>query len=138
MFMPLFAADYPANAEFFCQILLEVASFDAIPADEINSEVWSDSLEPSDPAAENDIGKLENLGYDSPNVLLNLTSPLIMLILSMVTFLALLLLSFIYCCCNWCERQRGWFQGALLWNVPIAFLIESYSVIAICCMLNMM
>ena len=69
MFMPLFAADYPANAEFFCQMLLEVASFDAIPAEEINSDIWSDSLEPSDPTTENDIGKFENLGYDSPYLL---------------------------------------------------------------------
>ena len=45
MFMPLFDAKYPANAEYFCQMLLEVASFDAIPADEINNGMWQQELE---------------------------------------------------------------------------------------------
>lgn len=42
--MPLFDAKYPANAEYFCKMMLEVASFDAVPADEINAEIWKDDL----------------------------------------------------------------------------------------------
>ena len=62
MFMPLFASNYPANAEIFCVMLLEVAAFDAIPAEEINEAIWSDSLDTYEEG--NDIGRFESLGFD--------------------------------------------------------------------------
>ena len=102
--MPLFAASYPANAEFFSQMLLEVAAFDAIPAEEINSHIWNDALEPSNPEIDNDIGNFEKLGYQGPYVLLNLTSTLIMLLLALFVLLAILLPSLISCCCKCCRN----------------------------------
>ena len=60
-----------------------------------------------------------------------------MLLLSLIVLLALLLLSLICCCCKCCRKQRSNFCGALLWNFPIAFLAESFSVVSICCVLNM-
>lgn len=118
-------------------MLLEVASFDAIPAEDINSYLWEDALLPEDPTVEQDIGKFEDLGYDGPFVLINLTSPLLIFSLSLVILLALLILSIKYCCCKCCKKHRGTFYGTLFWNLPIAFVAESFSVIAICCMLNM-
>ena len=110
MFMPLLAASYPANVEFFCQMLLEVAAFDAIPAEDINVYIWEDSLQPDgDADAEQDIGKFEDLGYDGPYVLVNLTSSLIMLILSLVVFVVLLLVTLIYCCCYCCRQRKSYY-----------------------------
>ena len=45
MFMPLFDVAYPANADTFWRMLLEVAAFDALPASEINTEIWQETLE---------------------------------------------------------------------------------------------
>ena len=136
MFMPLFAALYPANAEFFCKMLLEVASFDAIPADTINDAIWSDALELSE-ETEVDIGKSENLGFDGPNGLPNLTSSLVMFTMFMVFYSISLCISSASCC-FWClQRKRRECHGIVFWNFPISFLMGSYSVISICCLINL-
>ena len=118
-------------------MLLEVASYDAIPADDINFALWDDALQPEEQEEEYDIGKFEDLGYDGPYVLTNLTSSLVILLVSLIGLLALIILSMEFCCCKCCGKLRGSFYGVMFWNFPIRFLKESFSVIAICCMLNM-
>ena len=136
MFMPLFAVLYPANAEFFCKLLLEVASYDAIPADTINAAIWSDVLEPSE-GAEVDIGKFESLGFDGPYGLPNLTSTVVMFTMFILFYSILLCIGSASCCFSWLQRKRSNIDGILRWTFPIGFLMDSYSVISICCLLNL-
>ena len=56
---------------------MQVAAFDAIDTGPLNESVWGDSLSKSED--ENDIGRIENLGFDGPYSLKNLASTLIML-----------------------------------------------------------
>lgn len=133
MFMPLFSVVYPANAEFYCKMLLEVASFDALPAEEINSEVWHDSLQTEDDS----IGKFESLGYDGPFMVSNLITMQIMLgftlIFNLIFIAATVTLGRFS---KFCKSRVARAKGLVLWRMPHGFLIESYSVITICCILN--
>ena len=54
--MPLYDVSYPANAEYFCQMLLEVAAFDAIPSERINLSIWKDKLKHKG-GSDDEIGK---------------------------------------------------------------------------------
>lgn len=133
MFMPLFNVVYPANAQFYCRLLLEVASYDAIPSEEINGGIWQKSLENGD-----DIGKFESLGYDGPFIVANLTSTLIMLSLAVLSNIVLFALTFMTCKFrDKLKSCRPSIRGNLFWRLPNGFLIESYSVLTICCVLNL-
>ena len=110
MFMPLFASNYPANAHIFCTMLLEVAAFDAIPAEQINEAIWTDSLETYGDE-DVDIGRFESLGFDGQNFLPNMTSTLIMQSLAIFHTLMLLLMSYICTCADIFKRKRGQYLG---------------------------
>ena len=135
MFMPLFDVAYSANAEYFCQMLLEVAAFDAIPSERINQYLWNNSLQ-----LNNDfegLGKFENLGYDGPFILANLTSTLVMLSTMITIYAILFMLSYAKCCCIKFKKNKKSFLGEIFWNQPIKFMTDSFSVISICCILNL-
>lgn len=138
MFMPLFKVTYQPVAEAFCNILLQVAAFEAIDAEPINDVVWGDSSSKSvESESTARIGRFENLGYEGPNSIPNLASTLIMLSILLSLLMPLVYLSRKKKCCTVVQSKRGELQGMLNWNMPIAFLLNSYSVCSICCLLNL-
>lgn len=132
--MPLFSVNYPALAETFCNMLLQVAAFEAINTEKINERVWGTKLAEFDENA--DIGRFANLGYNGPSIMPNLASTLIMFSLTLLVPLAPICLSSCMLCCDCLSIDKSYFLGQLMWNLPIAFLINTYSVLAICSLLN--
>lgn len=139
IFMPLFEADYPANARIFCDLLLEVASFDIIPLEEINASVWGEVDSYSQDAEEGDslMAKIESLGYDGTWLLLNIGSTLIYFGLHTICLVTLVLASSIkHKCCHCLHKRQSSIQGMLFWTWPIQFVNDAYSVLALCTCLN--
>ena len=135
IFLPLYATNYPANAQVFCKMLLEAVAFEMLPADDINERIWGDTLDnydDNDHEDSDDMGKFESLGFDGHYVLPNLTSTLTMLLVTIVANVFLLLTSFCYCF----RAKKSKFIGRLFWNTPIRFLMDSYGVVAISCIFN--
>ena len=83
------------------------------------------------------MGKFESLGFDSPFVFQNLTTTLFMFLLSLAFFTLIFLLSGSSCCFLCVQRIRSHLRGMLSWKFPIGFLMDSYSVVAIACLLNL-
>lgn len=106
MIFPLLRVSYPANAEYFCAILLQIFSFDAIDTEEINKSIWQDELQQTE---QSDIGKFESLGYETSSILTNLASTIMMLTIKVVIAVALLVTSKIHCCFNSLQRRRKQF-----------------------------
>lgn len=117
-------------------MLLEVAAFEAIDTKVINEGIWGSSLSAKE-GDEFEIGRVENLGYDGPYVLPNLGPTLIMLSIKVLILLALLEMSKSKRCFVCIKRNKDVYRGSLTWNMPINFLIDSYSVLAICTLLNL-
>ena len=135
--MPLFNVAQPANAEAMFKILLYIAAFDMVPSE----LVYKDMLEALKNESRHDelTGKVESLGFESTWLIPNLGSILFFVGLFVLVLLVLLLFSKVPCCCY---KTTGTLefgmqtQGMLFWNMPIGFLKSSYSVISICCLLN--
>lgn len=130
VYLPLFNAQYPTNADKFCQTLLKIASFDAIPVEDINQALW-----PSD--EEQDIGSFDRLGFDSALLLPNLASTLLMFSIELLVITLLFAASCLKKCCLCLRNKKGSFQGSLFFNTPISFVMSSYGVITLCCLLNL-
>ena len=114
-------------------VFLKIAAFEAIPTywiyenmlERLEKETIQDEL----------IEKLESLGFDSTWILPNLGS----LIFFSVLFIAtLFLLALLKCVAYFrpVNRYVSAIESFTFWNWPIKFLKESYSVISICCLIN--
>lgn len=120
---------------------MSVAEFDMIPTDKIY-EPMHESLEAANPEPDLLQAKMEPLGFETVWMLSNLGSILIFvglwLLLVMTYYLmgALLLMCPCCPCTKFCRRKRKGFGNWVMWNWPISFVRDSYSVIAICSLYN--
>ena len=81
--------------------------------------------------------KMERLGFETVWILPNLGSLLFFMGLFPLLVAVLALLATLRCLCGICASQRDRLGSFLFWNWPIAFLRDSYVVIAICSLYNL-
>lgn len=136
--MPLFAISAPANAQAVFTVLLSVAAFDMIPTDFISDSMQEGGLSevPSNHLLSSISEKLESLGFDSTLLIPNLGSILLFAGQQVLIMICLVLVNkLIKCCPNSCKDRS--FGHSYFWSRPIEFLQTQYSVVAICCIVNM-
>jgi len=78
--MPLLNINFPTNAVTFYNFIIDVSSFDIIPTDWIRSKLFNFT------ETEND-SQFSSMGYQSPNIVENLGSMLVYLLLIVLTII---------------------------------------------------
>ena len=106
-----------------------------IPTDEFYKDMLSklEDYEVKDMIQE----KMERLGFESVWILPNLGSLLFFMGLFPLLLSVLALLAILHRICNICGQKCNRLSSFLFWNWPIAFLRDSYVVIAICSLYNL-
>ena len=122
-------------------MLMSIAEFDMIPTDEFYVDMQV-NLETVDPEPDELQSKMEPLGFESVWIVSNLGSISIIFGIFVLLLLVVLILDLIVSVCPCCpcisfiNRKRRSLRYFTMWNWPISFLRDSYSVIAICCLYN--
>lgn len=138
IFFALYNVSYPPHVEYFCRILLEIAAFDMVPADEINGEIYKEKESEQQRKIKESalFQKIEGLGFEEIEVMLNLSSTFVVLILQTIVLSLTYWTSLCTCCCRCCTKRKACFRGLIFWNLPLNFVRDTFSVLALCSLLN--
>ena len=129
--MPLFKITLPANAGLFFKQIMQIAAFDIIEINEPLDNLLD--LEPTDPINEN----FEAVGFESIYLLNNMgTLAIAYFVWLFAAFIALILKMFIT------ESKKAKHVYAelrkkLFFNSFISLFLESYSLVSVCCLINL-
>ena len=134
--MPLFAVSLPASAEIVYKILFEIASFEMVPTETFYKKMLV-KLEPVSPPSDSQIEKYERiLGINSVWLLPSLGTLLLFMGLYPLMLIGYFLLFILNKCCPCVGRLKIKFRGIVFWSWPIKFLNDSYTIIVINCLIN--
>jgi len=129
--MALFDVRMPANAAMFFGFLMQIASFDFIPMDLLYEIIFPNKIE-SEPLSAN----FDQIGLSSKYFLYNLGS--MILVFAMIPIK--ILLYFVLKPLNHFKRVRKIRRNlwrSTFWNVTIATIKESFTVVVICVLINL-
>ena len=129
--MPLFNSRMPPNVGMFFKKLMQIAAFDVIETDELINDILR--LPPTDPVNE----QFMALGFESVYFINNLGS-------LFIVFISLVVLMLIYVSIDslteksyWVEQSLQKLKKYLFWDSLIHFMLESYMIISVCCMISL-
>jgi len=127
--MPLFMVALPANAGMFFAQLMSIAAFDYFEIGPFLDE-WL-NLKPTDPVN----GNFEAVGFESVYFLHNLGT----LVLAFVVYFTAVLYSWIcrHLCCDIVTYHGENLQRKLKYGSLLSILTESYSIVAVSCLINL-
>ena len=129
--MPLFKINLPANAGLFFKQIMQIAAFDIVEIGEPLDKLLD--LEPTDPINEN----FEAVGFESIYLLNNMGSMAIAYTIWTVCALcAKILKCFVYHSKR-ARKAYNYLRKKVFYNSLISLILESYSLIAVCCLINM-
>jgi len=128
--MPLFKITLPANAGVFFNALMTFTAFDIIDTSPFLN--WLLQLEPAQPVNSN----FEAVGFESVFLLHNLGSLLLVFLYYLVVILVMKILE----CMGENEKAQKWagnLRSDLFHGYMIRIMTESYSLLAVCCFINL-
>lgn len=124
--------EIPGNVAYFYGYLMQVASFNVFPTDELFD--WLFNFKPSEPVT----ARFEALGYETKYFVKNMG------VVFLVGVIFVILLALIPCLkamnlihkFSATDKVESWLYKTLCWNLILRFLIESYILIAISSFIN--
>ena len=129
--MPLFNSRMPANVGMYFQKLMQIAAFDVIETDSFFNMLLR--LPPTNPVNE----QFQALGFESVYFINNMGS-------IFLVFLSLLILMIVYAILSRyddrssrLEKTLRKLESYLFWDSQLQFLLESYMIITVCCMISL-
>ena len=129
--MPLFKVNMPGNAQNFFNVIFTIASFDIVNLDPTINKALS--LNATDPFNDN----FGALGFQSIYLLNNLGSLLLAFIFNLLAVFILLVLDQFVARANWIANRAEKMRKELFFNGIVATMIESYSILSVCCLINL-
>ena len=127
--MPLFKLKLPPNAGMFFGFIMQIAAFDILPTDDFYEE-YTD-IDDSDPINDN----FDAVGFSSLFFLYNLGSMALAIVGVPIIGLVILLLK-PFRCINKVHRLHNKLRRWMMWGHPITVVFETYTVIVICSLIN--
>ena len=119
----------PANAGIYFNCLMQVAAFEFFETDDLFYDLnYGYETEPL-------TTNFGTIGFDSMWFLNNMSSMGIL----MVLFPLIFLISPLLCCCEgnrFVSKIRSFLDRHLYWSFPLRFMIESYTIVVLCCLIN--
>lgn len=129
--MPLFKINIPANAGLFFKQIMQIAAFDIIEIGEPLDKLLN--LEPTEPINDN----FEAVGFESIYLLNNMGT---FAIAYFIWILAAIIALFLKICMKWSKKLKRAYnrlRRKLFFNSLISLFLESYSLISVCCLINL-
>lgn len=143
IYLPLVYTNYPAPAQFFFEYLLRVAAKEMVDTEGISEAVWSEDSRLFEPRKDADddvrVQNFEKLGLNGIYFLVNTASALVVFAFNAIGLLLLCALVHFSKCrrCKFVYTHRQSLYGRVFWNLPLEAINESYSLLAICSILNL-
>jgi len=128
--LALFDISLPANAEIFFRQLMSITAFEVFEIGDVVNAILS--LEKTDPVNEN----YNALGFESVYFINNMGTLFIVFLIYPVMMLVEYLLRLVAEKCDSVKGVHLTVKYAVYWNLLITLVFESYSMIAICCLIH--
>ena len=127
--LPLTKVTLPANARIFFESIFQIAAFDFYDL----NDFWHEKLniEPTEPFNDN----FNELGFESRYMLNNMGTMFFFILLYPVLYTLQRLISLCKKCNKPADRTHRKLKKMLFYRLPITVMIESYGILAICCLL---
>ena len=129
--MPLFKTNIPANAGVFFKQIMQIAAFEIIEISEPLNKILD--LQPTEPINEN----FEAVGFESIYLLNNMGTLAIAYLIWAVAAIITLFLKLFMDTSKKIKKAYHKLRKKLFFNSLISLFLESYSLISVCCLINM-
>jgi len=120
----------PANAEIFFRQLMSITAFEVFEIGDIVNALLA--LEPTSPINDN----YNTLGFESVYYINNMGTLFLMFLIYPIMMLVEYLLGLVAEKCDSVKKVHLAVKYSVYWNSLIRLVFESYSMIAICCLIH--
>ena len=133
VYLPLFNISCPANIGLLFNVIMKIAAFDIVTEiDEINEDIWHlDETEPLTP-------NFEAVGFETLWFIYNLGSITLVALVVILLMISVPFLTLIGKRYQIFAKASNYLKKELFWNTVIRGWTESYAVLTISCMLNIL